>query len=217
MVLICGIEEAGRGPVIGPLVMVGVLMEEKDLYKLERLKVKDSKMLTAKQREALFDKILEVLKGKSILIITPQEIDETLESDHLNLNWLEAIKTAEIINALQPDKAILDCPSPNIAAYESYVKKFLKNKEIELKGEHKAEKYPIVAAASILAKVTRDREVKKIEKLVGKDIGSGYPSDPVTQKFIKENLDEFPEIFRKTWITYKKLKGEKSQKNLTNF
>lgn len=217
MVLICGIEEAGRGPVIGPLVMVGVLMEEKDLYKLERLKVKDSKMLTAKQREALFDKILEVLKGKSILIITPQEIDETLESDHLNLNWLEAIKTAEIINALQPDKAILDCPSPNITAYESYVKKFLKNKEIELKGEHKAEKYPIVAAASILAKVTRDREVKKIEKLVGKDIGSGYPSDPVTQKFIKENLDEFPEIFRKTWITYKKLKGEKSQKNLTNF
>ena len=198
--------------------MVGLIIEEKNLHKLEELKVKDSKLLTPKQREHLFDKILKVVKNKIITIIHPKEIDETLESDSLNLNWLEAIKTAEMINKLKPDKAILDCPSPNITAYREYVRKHLENKNIEIIAEHKADvNFPIVSAASIIAKVTRDREIEKIKKEIGIEFGSGYPSDPRTQKFLKENYNNYPNIFRKTWMSYKRLKQVKKQKNLTDF
>jgi len=218
MTLIFGTDEAGRGPVIGPLVMVGLAIEEKDLHKIEELKVKDSKLLTSKQREHLYDRILNVVKDKVILIISPKEIDEALQSDSLNLNWLEAIKTAEMINKLKPDKALLDCPSPNIKAYTSYVRNHLEDKTIEIVAEHKADvKYPLVAAASIIAKVTRDREIEEIKKEIGIDFGPGYPSNPITQQFLKENYNNYPHIFRKTWISYKKLKEGKKQKSLTEF
>lgn len=218
MVLVCGTEEAGRGPVIGPLVMVSLLAEEKNLHKIEELKVKDSKLLTPKQREHLFDKILKVVKDKVITIISPKEIDEAVSSEAINLNWLEAIKTAEMINKLKPDKAILDCPSPNIKAYAEYVRKHLKNKNIEIIAEHHAEsKFPIVAASSIIAKVTRDREIEKIKKEIGIDFGSGYPADPITQKFLKENYNNYPHIFRKTWISFRRLGKKEGQKSLSEF
>ena len=218
MTLIFGTDEAGRGPVIGPLVTAGLIIEEKDLPKLESLGVKDSKLLTPMQREHLFDKILNVVKDKSVMVILPKEIDDALESESLNLNWLEAVKTADMINQLSPDKAILDCPSNNIPAYTEYVRNHLKNKNIEIISEHKADtKYPIVAAASIIAKVTRDREIEKIKKEIGIDFGSGYPSDPRTQKFLKNNHNNYPDIFRKTWSSYKRLKEVKKQKNLDEF
>ena len=94
------------GPVIGPMVMAGVLIEEKDLPKLKSLGVKDSKLLTKEKREELFKKIIKTVKKYKIIIIPPKEIDNALESDHLNLNWLEAHKSAEIINRLKPNKAI---------------------------------------------------------------------------------------------------------------
>lgn len=198
--------------------MACLAIEEKNLHKIEKLKVKDSKLLTPRQREHLFDRILKTVKDKAITIISPKEIDETLESDSLNLNWLEAIKTAEMINKLKPDKAILDCPSPNITAYREYVRKYLENKNIEIIAEHHAEsKFPIVAAASIIAKVTRDREIEKIKKEIGIEFGSGYPSDPITQKFLKENYNNYPNIFRKAWLSYKKLKEGKKQKNSPEF
>ncbi|MBR9692216.1 ribonuclease HII, partial [Candidatus Woesearchaeota archaeon] len=75
MTLICGIEEAGRGPVIGPMVMCGVVMEETNLPKLDKLGVKDSKLLTPKQREALFEKIKKTVKAYEILTIYPEEVD----------------------------------------------------------------------------------------------------------------------------------------------
>lgn len=213
MAIIFGTDEAGRGPLLGPLVMVGLIIEEKNLHKLEELKVKDSKLLTPRQREHLFDKILKVVKDKAITIISPKEIDEAVSSETINLNWLEAIKTAEMINKLKPDKVILDCPSPNTNAYADYVRKHLKNKDIEILAEHKADvKYPIVSASSIIAKVTRDREIEKIKKEIGIDFGSGYPADPVTQKFLKENYNNYPNIFRKTWSSFKRLGKKKDKK-----
>ncbi|MDP2908916.1 MAG: ribonuclease HII [Nanoarchaeota archaeon] len=218
MTLIFGTDEAGRGCVVGNLVLAGLVIEEKDMHKLEELKVKDSKLLTPRQREHLFDRILKAVKDKVIAQASPKEIDEAIESDSLNLNWLEAIKTAEMINKLKPDKAILDCPSPNKKAYTEYIRKHLDNKGIEIIAEHHAEsKFPIVAAASIIAKVTRDREIEKIKKGIGIDFGSGYPSDPVTQKFLKENYNNYPQIFRKTWLSFKRLKKEEKQKGLTEF
>ena len=211
MVLVTGADEAGRGPLIGPMVMCGVIIEDKDIPKLEEIGVKDSKKLTPKKRKELFPKIKEVVKDFELIIVEPEEIDEALNSPHLNLNWLEAIKTAMILNKLKPVKAIVDCPSVNIDAYASYMGKFMKEK-VEIVLEHDAERYLEVAAASILAKVTRDNIIEEMKVKYG-DFGSGYPSDPKTKAFLKENWKKYPEIFRVTWSSYKKV----AQPKLSDF
>jgi len=209
--IIAGADEAGRGPVIGPLVMCAATIDEKDLHKLEDIGVKDSKLLTAKKRVALFPQIKEIVKAYEILVIGPAEIDDALNSPDLNLNWLEAIKTAIVLNKLAPPKAIVDCPSNNIEAYHAYLGQFIKG-EMELQLEHNAERYTIVAAASILAKVTRDNLIEEMKKKYG-DFGSGYPSDPKTKVFLEANWDKHKEIFRTTWASYKRF----SQKKLADF
>jgi len=216
--LVCGIDEARRGPVLGPLVMCGALIDEKDMPKLEALKPKDSKLLTRAQREKIFDKLLNVLKHHKVIVINSKEIDKAVHGhDGLNLNRLEARKSVDILNALEPEKAIIDCPSNNISSYKNYIKKLLKNKKIELVLEHKAERYPLVAAASIIAKVTGDREIEKIKKKIGIDFGSGYMTDPKTVEFLKNNFEKYPELFRKSWFPYKDLVNQKFQKSLSDF
>jgi ribonuclease HII len=218
MALICGVEEAGRGPVIGPMVMCALLVDEKDIPKLQEIEVKDSKLLTPKQREGLFDRIKEIAKKTEIAILSPQEIDAALESPDLNLNWLEAITSAKMINKLKPDKVILDCPSNNTKAYASYIRERLNDKELEVVAEHKADvKYPVVSAASIIAKVTRDREIEKLKKKIKQNFGSGYPADPVTVEFLKNNWSKYPEIFRKTWSSYRKVAEQQFQKSLGEY
>lgn len=218
MALICGIDEAGRGPVIGPLVICGAAIEEKDERKLRALKVRDSKLLMPAQREQMFDKIKKTVKVFKINTIPPQEIDAAVESKATNLNWLEADHTAEIINYLKPAKAYVDCPSPNIKAYIAYLKQKLKV-ECEIVAEHKADaKYPIVSAASILAKVSRDREIVKIQQRFDVPMGSGYPADARTVEFMEKNYQKYPEIFRRSWASYKRLAGEgRKQRKLGEF
>lgn len=219
MAIIIGIEEAGRSPVIGPLVMAGVSIEEKIVPQLKKLGVKDSKQLTPNQRELLYGKILGVVKDFKIKIISPEKVDAALKDPSMNLNWLEAKTSADIINELKGYKATLDCPSNNIKAYTEYVKKHLKanKKKVKIISEHKAdEKYIEVAAASIIAKVTRDREIEKLKKKYKVDFGSGYPSDPMTQEFLDKNYKKYP-IFRKTWASYKNVAKKKSQKGLGDF
>ena len=214
---ILGIDEAGRGPMIGPLVLAATVIDAKDEKKLIEMRVKDSKLLLPRQREELFDQIKEAVAAYRIIEVSPQEIDAAVESEETNLNWLEADHSAALINELKPDKAILDCPSPNIKAYTAYVKKRLTVK-CEIVAEHKAdEKYPIVSAASILAKVTRDREIVAIKKRIGQEIGSGYPADPITKAFVEKHYQEYPDIFRKSWASYKALLRKKGQKRLGEF
>ena len=99
---------------------------------------------------------------------------------------------------------------------KSYIQEKL-NSKVKLIVEHKADtKYPTVAAASILAKVTRDREIEKIKKKIGIDFGSGYPSDPKTIEFVNKHWNKF-DIFRKSWSTYQKVAAKKSQSKLTGF
>lgn len=213
-----GIDEAGRGPVLGPLIMAGVLISKLDEEKLKEIGVKDSKLLTQEKREYLFNKIINISKSTRIIIIEPQEIDKAIFSeDHMNLNWLEAKKSAEIINEFKPTTVILDCPHTTPEKYKEYVTNLLKNKDIEIISEHKADvNYPVVSAASILAKVVREREMKKIKFKYG-ETGPGYPANQITQKFIKENFEKHPEIFRKSWKTFKNLVKNKYQKELKDF
>jgi ribonuclease HII len=215
MPTICGIDEAGRGPVIGPMVMAGVLIDEEQSAQLKKLGVKDSKLLSPELRNQLFEKIIAIVRDYEVRIVSAEEIDSALNSPSLNLNWLEATKSAEIINRLMPDKAIVDCPSTNTEAYKAYLKNKLIKKETKLIAEHKADvKYPVVSAASIIAKVTRDREIEKLRQTFG-DFGSGYPSDEKTARFLKDN-HHLP-IFRKTWQPWKDAAAQKKQKKLGEF
>ncbi|MFC1754683.1 ribonuclease HII [Thermoproteota archaeon] len=217
MVLICGIDEAGRGPLIGPMVIAGVTIEESDEPKLEALGVKDSKKIAPLKRDRMFDQIKKIVKGVKVIIIEPAVIDFYVESENKNLNWLEADKTIDILNSLTPSTAYIDCPSNNIQAYTNYLRTKLKTK-IELHVEHKADdKYLVAGAASILAKVTRDREIEKIKKKIGEEFGSGYPSDPTTKKFLEEKWQKYPKIFRHSWETYKKVEAKKGQAQLGDF
>jgi ribonuclease HII len=218
MTKILGIDEAGRGPCIGPLVMVGFLADEEEIKKLESTKLKESKQLTSLQREEYFDVLQKI--GKYVIAnVSPQEIDKAVESETTNLNWLEADHTIEMIEKTKPDKVILDCPSNNPKAYKDYITQRLKHKT-QIIAEHKAdEKYVIVAAASIIAKVTRDKKIDEIKKRIKKNIGSGYPSDPYTKEFLRNNHDKYPEIFRHSWASCKAFSKDKkkSQKKLGEF
>ncbi|RJQ17172.1 ribonuclease HII [Candidatus Woesearchaeota archaeon] len=212
--MIAGVEEAGRGPVIGPMVMVILVIDEKDEQKLVDLGVKDSKLLTATQREEIYQSLVNF--EHHVKILQPNEIDEAVLSEAMNLNWLEAKTTAELISFVKADKVILDCPSNNTSAYKNYVKKLLK-KDIEIIAEHKADvKYPVVSAASIIAKVTRDREIEKLKKKFKVNFGSGYPSDPLTISFLEKNYKKY-DFFRKSWAPYKKLLKSTQQKTLKGF
>jgi ribonuclease HII len=217
MTLLLGIDEAGRGPVIGPMVLCGVIIDASKEKQLKDMGARDSKMLTPLQRERLFDEIIDFVKGYKLIIVQPQEIDAAVESETDNLNWLEAKKSAEIINALKPNTAILDCPTVNTKKYTDYINKLL-NVDLTLIAEHKADaNYPVVSAASILAKVTRDAEIEKIKQKINIDFGSGYPSDPRTQEFLKKYHKKFPEIFRKSWASWKEVHNKQGQARLFDF
>ena len=208
MTKVLGIDEAGRGPVIGPLVMAGVMIEEGREKMLGE--VKDSKLISHKKRLKL-DKHLRENFSHKIVVTNPKEIDSALNSTTLNLNWLEAHKQAEIINTLQPDIAIIDCPGANPTKFKDYLKNLLNNKSIKLIIEHKADiNYPVCSAASILAKVERENQMKKIQEKYG-DTGPGYPANQKTRDFVKNNWDKYPEIFRKTWATYKKISEQEKK------
>ena len=199
--------------------MCGLLIKEEDEKELVRLKVKDSKLLTKNKREFLFDKIKNASKKHKIIVISPQEIDRAVHYHYgLNLNKLEARKSAEILNELNPNKAIIDAPSNNIKSYKQYLLNLIENTRIELILEHKADvNYPVVSAASILAKVTRDNEIEKIKKKIKIDFGSGYMSDPKTVDFLEKNYEKFPDLLRKSWFPYQDILNKKFQSKLEDF
>ncbi len=215
--LILGVEDSGRGPVIGPLVMAGVMIPPEKEEFFRKIGVKDSKKLSARRREELAA-IIKATAEFSITKIWPYEIDFGNHAG-INLNKLEAIKAAQIINDMQPDVVIIDCPSPNTQKWQQEVEKRLQlQKKPKISCEHKADvKYPVVSAASIIAKVERDKEIEKIQQKIPLAIGSGYPADPITKKFLEDNWEKYRSIFRQTWQTWQRQKRGKEQKKLSEF
>lgn len=208
---VVGIDEAGRGPVIGPLIIAGVMIH--DGKEAELGAVKDSKLLAHSKRVEL-NHLIQSHSEFKIIEVSPKEIDEALDPENksMNLNWLEAHKQAEIINELNPDIAVIDCPHPTPKKFEDYLRKLLNNKEIKLIVEHKADvNYPVCSAASIVAKVRREERMAEIHEKYG-NTGPGYPANPLTQKFIKENWQKHPEIFRHSWSTFKNVEKSNDEK-----
>ncbi|HLC51692.1 MAG TPA: ribonuclease HII [Candidatus Nanoarchaeia archaeon] len=219
--IIVGVDEAGRGPVLGPLVMAALAVKEENQKKLEWMGVKDSKLLSSQVREELFERIREVVEDFRIEVIEPDAIDLSVTSAESNLNWLEADTSARMVSELKPDRIIIDCPSTNIQNYKNYFANKLSagvRKNAELLVEHKADfNHIVVAAASIVAKVIRDRLIDKIKDDIGYDFGSGYMTDEKTQKFLDNYHQAFPELFRKSWQSYKNAEIKKQQKTLGEF
>lgn len=222
--LTLGIDDAGRGPVIGPMVLAGCLIDEETEKEFKRLGVRDSKQLTQKRREFLSNIIKEKSTAFEIVVILPAEIDGK-NHEGINLNDVEAIKSAEIVNKINKGfgkiKVIVDCPSTNITKWNDFLKTKIDNlSNLEVHSEHKADQNHIaVSAASILAKTMREEQMAELKKKYGNEIGSGYCSDPVTCKFLEKNVHKYNSdgIFRQTWSTWKKACSTTKQKKLSEF
>ncbi len=219
--LVLGVDDAGRGPVIGPMILCGCIVDKKHDKELRNIGVKDSKLVTPSRREFLEKKIKELAQSYELIVCSPEEIDIT-NSEGLKLNEFEAEHFAQIINKLNKGderlKVVVDCPSPTIKKWEDYLKKRVNNlSNLEVSAEHKADKNHIaVSCASILAKCERERQMDKIKEKFGSEVGSGYPSDPLTIRFLEKNAKKYQNegIFRRSWITYKKAFDKINQQTL---
>jgi len=211
--LVAGVDEAGRGCIIGPLVVAGVLVKEENLPVLRQLGVKDSKLLSPKKREALFNEITSLAENRHVIKIPPSEIDHAVECQiklH-KLNRLEAKTMTQIINILKPNEAYLDAADVLEERFTQHVQEGLTVKT-KITSKHTADKiYPVVSAASIIAKVERDKEIETLKQVYG-DFGSGYLADKKTLRFLKQWLQthsDYPSCVRKSWKTAKQIKNEK--------
>lgn len=222
-----GIDDAGRGPVIGPMILAGVLVDEETEKEFKKLGIKDSKQILPNKREILSKAIKDKAIAFEITLTSPSEITERNKIG-VNLNSLEAIKSAEIINKInsssnrnQQISVYIDCPSPNIKAWQDYLESHIHSpSNLKIHCEHKADvNHVSCSAASVIAKVTRDAEIEKIKEKIGVDFGSGYTSDPTTCKFLKENAQKYKKegIFRETWSTWKEACQVKKQTKLKDF
>lgn len=203
---VLGIDEAGRGSVLGPLVIAGVIVPEKMDIVLERMGVKDSKRLTPNRRTILSRKLKKMFEY-DLVVISAQDIDN-MRADGINLNEIERIGMEKILSNLNPEKAIVD--AVDIKA-ERFQNKLVNDTGVNVVAEHKADdNYIEVSAASIIAKQERDAHIAEINKDYIKmgGIGSGYPSDPITKKFLTNfTYDEMPDFVRKSWATVEKMKN----------
>ena len=202
---ILGIDEAGRGSVLGPMVIAGVIVPEKMDKVLERMGVKDSKRLTANRRTILSRKLRKMFDYE-IVVITAKEIDQ-MRADGINLNEIEKNAMESILLKLKPEKAIVDAVDVKAERFQENLRN---DTGLNVISEHKADdKYIEVSAASIIAKAERDAIIAEINKdyIKSGGIGSGYPSDPTTKKFLTNyTYDEMPDFVRRSWATVAKMK-----------
>ncbi|MCS7122004.1 MAG: ribonuclease HII [Archaeoglobaceae archaeon] len=197
--MIAGIDEAGKGCVLGPLVVAGVCSEDQDFFK--KIGVKDSKKLSHKKRVELYEKVVEVSKI-FVLKIWPEELDKKMCYMSLNEILFEAY--SKVILNLKPKAVYVD----SFDVFPERLSSKLKERTgVDVFASHRADDiYPIVSAASIVAKVEREIEIEKMKKIFG-DFGSGYSSDPKTREFLKKLIKNgnIPPFVRKKWKTFSKL------------
>lgn len=206
--LVCGVDDAGRGSVLGPLVIVGISIEKNKIKQLVKIGVKDSKQLSPQSREKLYEQILSIVDGYYVAKISPRIIDKSVNKNLLN--QLEANYMAKVIKKLKAGASYVDSCDVNPKRFGLYISNIAKTGKI-ISSHHADRKYPVVSAASIIAKVSRDREIEKLRK--NHDLGSGYPSDSKTMGFIKNWISKnggVPVFVRKSWKPVKILLNSSS-------
>ncbi len=207
-------DEAGKGSVLGPMVIAAVGVSSENVF--AEVEVADSKLLSPKVRERLYITIRKRFRVATIRI-DAHEIDEIRTG--MTMNACVARAHAQAIDKLSPAIAYVDACDVNAFRYADMVKSHLET-SCEVVSEHNADQtFKVVSAASIVAKVTRDRAITALSKKYG-EIGSGYPSDPVTIAFLSAYIDEHkcpPPIARKSWKTVTAMLGKKQQSQLSQF
>jgi ribonuclease HII len=203
--MICGVDEAGKGPVMGPMVVAAVSVENAKL--IENLGFKDSKLLSSQRRLELFN-LIKQNYSYEIEIINVEKIDEYRMKNQLNLLNRKAFE--KVISRLNPKVAYVDAADVNEERFGREIKVNLTNpNDTDVISMHKADRMiPVVAAASIIAKQTRELEIKKLKKEIG-DFGSGYPSDERKIKFLKSYFHDnsrWPPGTRKSWKTIERIR-----------
>lgn len=201
--LICGVDEAGRGSMIGPLVVAGISIEKSKIKKLVDLGVRDSKKLTPHVREKLYKKIIALADDYAILKANPKKID--MHVLRHQLNHLEASHMAMVIKKLRPAVSYVDSCDVNATRFGLELANLAKTGKI--KSYHHADsRFAVVSAASIIAKVSRDRVIAKLNKDF--ELGSGYPSDTKSVQFVREwfyKNGQMPDFVRKSWAPVKRV------------
>ena len=211
--LIGGVDEAGRGALVGPLVVAGITVKSSRLHRLAKIGIKDSKLLSPNQRRSLIPKLIDEVESICICILTPLDVDRGVQDNNLNL--LEAQAMAVVIDNIFPDIVFIDSCDVNTVRYRKSVSEFVcVNRPKRIISLHHAEYASIaVAGASIMAKVTRDLEMLRIREEYG-EMGSGYPSDKRTKEFIRKWIkkNNTPQHFiRKSWKSMKTLLDMENQ------
>lgn len=203
---ILGIDEVGRGPVLGPMIMACVLINASQLNEIIATGAKDSKKCSEIQRKSIFKQIKNLVKW-DMCIISPYEIDTC----PMGLNILEMEHVVSFVKKYSPKYLIIDNPYSPESDFN--LANFIYQHGVKMDGRHcfaenKADDlYPVVSAASIVAKESRERAMKALMEQYQIDCGSGYPSDPKTKKFLVENWQDvrYNSFIRHSWATYKRL------------
>ncbi|MDM7934298.1 MAG: ribonuclease HII [Methanothrix sp.] len=203
-----GIDEAGKGPVVGSMFVAGLVVDEERLFELAAMGIRDSKQLSSERREVLSRRILGIATDHFILEVTPRMIDELRST--MTMNDLMVRCFSQVLRRLPADRAILDAADVDSARFAQRVR-YASGTSIELIAEHRAdERYQVVSAASILAKVRRDASIRELEASLKRRIGSGYPHDRETLEFlegwVREN-GELPPCARQSWATARRIKA----------
>ncbi len=213
--MICGVDEAGRGPVLGPLVVAGVMVDSD--VPLRHLNVRDSKKLSPEKRELLAPEIEKVARCE-VLLVPATDID--VMRAQMSLNAFEAQLFARIVETLHPETAYVDAVDVDEIEFKRDILRLLPF-EVEIVSQHEADDlFPVVSAASIVAKVRRDAEMRRIEAELGEPVGSGYPSDPITIAFLERWIKEKgspPPHTRLTWDTTRRLLAESKNRKLDDY
>ena len=202
---ICGVDDAGRGSMIGPMVIAGISIEKKNIPKLRKLGVRDSKKLSPKKRELLYKEIIKLVDDYHVIRIPPKTIDKYVFRH--NLNHLEAKKMAAVITHLKSEISYVDSCDVNATRFGREISD-LSNKS-KVRSYHYADsRFVVVSAASIIAKVSRDRSIARLNK--NYQFGSGYPSDKKSVNFVKKLVSAkkpLPSSVRKSWKPVQKILG----------
>jgi len=191
------------------MVVAGVSLDRASVSRLKRLGVRDSKMLTPNKRNELYDKILSQSGRVVAVMVEPEEIDAIVRTGKRfrKLNYLEAVYFARVADELGTSKVIVDASDSSPSRFRDNIVANMLGKSKVL-AAHKADRdYAVVSAASIVAKVERDRAIEKLRRTLG-DFGSGYPGDPKTTVFFMEKMrkGELPSAYlRKSWKTWNRL------------
>ncbi len=201
-----GVDEAGRGSLIGPLVVGGFLAPERRLGALARLGVRDSKLLSPTRREEIYSGLASL--GRRLAVpLPPSEVDRWVRRGQLNL--LEARTFAQLVRDAGADAAYLDACDPVASRFGRTVAGMAGTGTAIVARHHADREIPVVSAGSIVAKVRRDRAIQRLRDRLGAEIGSGYPSDPTTVEFVRHQLESgaaTPSWLRRSWRTLERLK-----------